>query len=134
MADRSISLANDLIVGCRTIKCYGWEQHYIDAIKVSRHKQYRNIYWINVLGALGTSIFRNWGLVAIMIISVIDWSKGNKLEMSNIVAILAVIFNLFNAMNFFTYLAFTTLFQFSAIVDRIGSIFEMEEYNCARDT
>jgi hypothetical protein len=23
--DKALSLSNDLIVGCRTIKCYGWE-------------------------------------------------------------------------------------------------------------
>ena len=30
--DERLKIVNDLIVGCRTIKCYGWEKHYIDRI------------------------------------------------------------------------------------------------------
>jgi ABC-type multidrug transport system fused ATPase/permease subunit len=125
--DKAITLANDLIVGCRTIKCYGWENYYIEGIRDARNHQYSNVYWINVVFSLGPSIFRNFGLIAIMIIVLIEWSRGNKLEMNNIVAILATVFVLFNSINFYLYLGFTILYQFSAIIDRIASILNMEE-------
>jgi ABC-type multidrug transport system fused ATPase/permease subunit len=31
--DNRMKLVNDMIVGIRTIKCYGWELHYLDKIK-----------------------------------------------------------------------------------------------------
>lgn len=27
--DERLKLVNDLVVGCRTIKCYAWENYYI---------------------------------------------------------------------------------------------------------
>ena len=26
--DERLKVVNDLVIGCRTIKCYGWEKHY----------------------------------------------------------------------------------------------------------
>ena len=34
--DERLKLVNDLVVGCRTIKCYGWENHYIERINALR--------------------------------------------------------------------------------------------------
>ena len=34
--DERLKLVNDLVVGCRTIKCYGWENYYIERIKEIR--------------------------------------------------------------------------------------------------
>jgi len=28
--DERLKLVNDMVVGSRTIKCYGWENHYIN--------------------------------------------------------------------------------------------------------
>ena len=36
--DERLKLVNDLVVGCRTIKCYGWEEHYIERIREIRAK------------------------------------------------------------------------------------------------
>lgn len=36
MADDSMKLVNDMVTGIRTIKCYGWEQHYIDKLNEVR--------------------------------------------------------------------------------------------------
>jgi ABC-type multidrug transport system fused ATPase/permease subunit len=33
MNDNRLKLINDLVVGSRTIKCYGWEKHYIEKIR-----------------------------------------------------------------------------------------------------
>lgn len=36
--DERLKLVNDIVVGCRTIKCYGWENHYLKSIKTIRKK------------------------------------------------------------------------------------------------
>lgn len=30
--DKRLALVNDMVSGARTIKCYGWEEHYINKI------------------------------------------------------------------------------------------------------
>lgn len=37
--DERLKLVNDMVVGCRTIKCYGWERYYIDKINQCRKRQ-----------------------------------------------------------------------------------------------
>ena len=36
--DDRMKLVSDVVQGVRTIKCYGWEKHYIDRIKEVRNK------------------------------------------------------------------------------------------------
>ena len=36
--DERIKYINDIVVGCRTIKCYAWENHYMKAITGIRKK------------------------------------------------------------------------------------------------
>ena len=36
--DDRLKLVNDLVVGSRTIKCYGWENHYISKINSIRQR------------------------------------------------------------------------------------------------
>mmetsp|Transcript_1952 Transcript_1952/g.2859 ORF Transcript_1952/g.2859 Transcript_1952/m.2859 type:complete len:151 (-) Transcript_1952:2932-3384(-) len=38
-SDERIKLMNDIIVGCRTIKCFGWEHHYEERISQIRQAQ-----------------------------------------------------------------------------------------------
>ena len=71
--DERLKLVNDLVVGSRTIKCYGWEQHYIEKINQIRVKQMKEVIKLNILGSLGSSFFQNMGLVAIFIILWSEW-------------------------------------------------------------
>ena len=34
--DERLKFVNDVVVGCRTIKCYAWEPHYLKAITAIR--------------------------------------------------------------------------------------------------
>ena len=34
--DERLKLINDMVIGCRTIKCYGWENHYTEKINAIR--------------------------------------------------------------------------------------------------
>lgn len=36
--DERLKFVNDVVVGCRTIKCYAWEHHYLKAITAIRKK------------------------------------------------------------------------------------------------
>lgn len=36
ITDNRLKLINDIVVGIRTIKCYGWENFYLDKIKKVR--------------------------------------------------------------------------------------------------
>lgn len=36
ITDKRLKLVNDIVVGIRTIKCYGWENHYLEKIKQVR--------------------------------------------------------------------------------------------------
>ena len=47
--DERLKLVNDLVVGSRTIKCFGWENFYIDRINEIRKKQMRTVIKVQVI-------------------------------------------------------------------------------------
>ena len=55
--DERLKLVNDLVVGCRTIKCYGWEHHYVERILDVRKLQSRAILVYNIMATMGTALF-----------------------------------------------------------------------------
>ena len=55
--DNRLKLINDLVVGSRTIKCYGWENHYIDKIGKHRRKQMGHVLKLNAVQAFGSAFF-----------------------------------------------------------------------------
>ena len=55
--DERLKLVNDLVVGCRTIKCYGWENHYIERIYQLRKQQMKSVMKFNIVQSFGTSFF-----------------------------------------------------------------------------
>lgn len=66
--DERMKLVGDMVAGIRTIKTYGWEEHYLAKIKEQRGKQLRLIYKINIISSLGLSVFQNFGLIAVFFI------------------------------------------------------------------
>lgn len=69
-----------MIVGSRTIKAYGWENHYIDKIKSVRALQIFYIKSNAFIRFFTTPIFQNAGLLATMIIYIPQWQAGKKLD------------------------------------------------------
>ena len=55
--DERLKLVMDLVVGCRTIKCYGLENHYIERINELRRQQMRSVMKFNIVQSFGTSFF-----------------------------------------------------------------------------
>lgn len=42
--DERLKLVNDLVVGSRTIKCYGWEDYYTSMIEETRKRQMKVVF------------------------------------------------------------------------------------------
>jgi hypothetical protein len=47
--DERLKLITEMVAGLRTIKCYGWEFHYLKKINAIRHKQTWWVIKINLL-------------------------------------------------------------------------------------
>jgi len=97
-----------MIGGARTIKSYGWEWHYTKKIYAARAKQKKILFWIGIIGFLGISVFQNGGIVAVLIIFTRKWYMGQKLDESVSMALLAMCYYIFLAVNALTYFAMTT--------------------------
>lgn len=130
--DARQKLIQDMINGARTIKCYGWEQHYIDNITKLRKKQVPYIISFQFVQFMGVSIYQNGGLIVIIVIVVGLYHSGQKLDESISMSLLAMVFFIFLSVNMMFYFAMTTLLNFLAIIKRISSIFAMEEYSSER--
>ena len=71
--DARQKLVQDMINGAHTIKCYGWEQHYIDNMKKLRRNQIPYIVAFQFVQFMGISIYQNGGLLVIIAITVGLW-------------------------------------------------------------
>jgi len=57
VTDKRIKLVSDIVEGIRTIKCYGWENHYLEKIQKVRDSQKSTIFKYLLVGSLGISMF-----------------------------------------------------------------------------
>ena len=71
-----MKLVNDMVQGIRTIKCYGWEEHYLDKINEVRDKQLKLLLQINIISTLSSSLFQNVGLIAVLAIFIPKWFRN----------------------------------------------------------
>ena len=55
--DERLKLVSDVVVGVRTIKCYGWENQYLKKLDKIRSAQSPNVFKMNFLATYGTSMF-----------------------------------------------------------------------------
>ena len=109
-----------MVVGCRTIKCYGWENHYIEKLNAVRERQRKVIVKVNVLNSLGNSFFQNTGLIAIFAILGIQWHRGEILKNDITVSLVAMVYMIFFAMNTLVYFALTNIQNFLGIIFRLS--------------
>jgi hypothetical protein len=121
-----------MINGARTIKCYGWEQHYIDNIAQLRRKQVPYIIKFQFVQFMGISVYQNGGFFVIILIMLGMYHTEQKLDEAISMSLLAMVFFIFLSVNMMFYYSMTTLLAFLAIVNRISSIFAMEEYESER--
>ena len=74
--DDRLKLMTDMLTGIRTIKSYGWENHYMDKIMGSRKKQMNHVYWVNFYSSLGQTVFSNFGFYAFLGIMMAQYWRG----------------------------------------------------------
>ena len=55
--DERLKLVNDMVLGIRTLKSYGWENHYLQKISAERSRQNTWLYLQNFLRTLGFNLF-----------------------------------------------------------------------------
>ena len=55
--DERMKLINDMVTGIRTIKSYAWENHYLRKVREQRAVQVAHVFWLNLVGSLGFSLF-----------------------------------------------------------------------------
>lgn len=130
--DQRQKFIQDMVVGARTIKSYGWENHYYNRITELRGNQLKYGFWVTYIGQLGFSFFQNGGLLVAMLIFGIQWGRGDYLEEGQSVVVMALVFYIFLSSGSFVYFALVTLKGFLATVDRLASVFEMEEFEQKR--
>ena len=68
------------MIGCRTIKCYAWENHYLEKINQIRKKQMGLVFKVNIVNSLGQSVYQNIGLIVMFVILISEWSMGKRLK------------------------------------------------------
>ena len=117
-----------MVVGARTIKSYGWENHYYDRIAEIRARQLKYSFWVSYVGQLGFSFFQNGGLLVAMLIFAVQWGRGDYLEEGQSVVVMALVFYIFLTSGSFVFFALVTLKGFLGTIDRMASVFEMEEF------
>ena len=127
--DERLKLVNDMVVGVRTLKSYGWEQHYLKKITNVRKKQQTNLFFINALGTLGLNVFQNLAMVAVFLIFYYEWSQGEEIELAKSLSTLAIIFFLFVTVNQLSYIAIFQMSNFFAILRRVGGVLRLEDFD-----
>jgi len=115
-------MINDVVVGIRTIKCYGWEQHYLNKIKAIRERQQPIMFKFLLVGSLGTSLFQLSAILANFLILIQMWASGQPLELSKVYSLFACIFVLFLTVNGLTFLGTVALSNFKAIMTRYADL------------
>lgn len=126
--DERMKYVSDMIVGARTLKCYGWENFYLEKLGEARKKQLSAALKQNMISIGGFTIFQNVGFFLVATIFTLDWSKGKLLDPSESMTMLAMIYYLFFSVNTLTFALLTTMQTFLAIIDRLGNVLEMDEY------
>ena len=73
--DTRMKLCHDMVSGVRTIKCYGWEDHFYNKIKDIRKKQVKEVFALNFLLSLNQAVYQQFGLIAILIMFTLKWYR-----------------------------------------------------------
>jgi hypothetical protein len=89
---------------------------------------------VNLVQSLGNSVFQNVGLIAILVILVMDWSEGKVLENDKVVALVSMIYLIFFSLNTLVYFALTNVQNFLGVLFRLSQVFELEEHEMKRIT
>lgn len=122
-----------MVNGIRTIKSYGWENHYKQKIFEAREQQEKEVWWVNFFGSMGLTVFNNFGFYAYLVIVAISYKRGIELKAGEEFATFSLLNFLFLSINGLTNYALVTVYQFLAICVRLGDVFKLSEHKSLRE-
>ena len=117
-----------MVVGVRTLKCYGWENHYLDKIVSVRKRQQFYLFVINAMGSMGYNLFQNLAVLSAFLIFYYTWSKNEEIDLASSTSTLAMVYYLFVTVNQLSYIAVFQMSGFFAILNRIASVIQLENF------
>jgi heme/copper-type cytochrome/quinol oxidase subunit 2 len=121
-----------MYVGGRTIKSYGWENHYIAKIKQARANQLVHMKKVIFIRLIGTSFFQNGGLLVAIAVLIPQWLRGEKLKEGVSMAMMAMVYYIFISVNMMTYVAMNAVATFLATIERMSTVYSLDEYEDQR--
>lgn len=131
--DERLKTVNDLVLGCRTIKCYGWELFYEEKAREIRERHCGYTRILLSLQTLGSSFFQQFGLIVVLLVLLPEWFQEKPLRTSDILSIMSMIYFIFFQVNVLTFMGISSIKTFLAVLERISSVFAMEEYKTVRE-
>ena len=68
MNDERLKLVSDMVVGVRTLKSYGWENHYMNKIISVRNRQQGYLFIMATMQTIGFNVFQSLAVVSAFLI------------------------------------------------------------------
>lgn len=113
-------MVNDLVLGCRTIKCYGWEVYYEDKVRKIRKTHCMYTRFLMSLQTLGSAFFQNTGLLVVLFILLPDWANAKPMRTADVLAVMSMIYVIFFQVNMLCFFGMSSLKTFFAILGRLA--------------
>lgn len=85
------------------------------------------------MASLGISFYANMGLVAIFIIFMLKWSRGEVFNLQESFSLLAIIFFTFISVGQLTWLGIVNGAIFMAVLKRMSSVMRLEEHESRKE-
>ena len=110
--DERVKLVSDMINGIRTIKSYGWENHYLAKIAQVREKQADYVWKYNLFQSLAVTFYNNFGFYAYLAVILVTYFRGVEFKAGEQLALLSLLFFLFMNVNGMTVWSISNSFCF----------------------
>ena len=94
----------------------------------------KNVFWLNLFGSLGFSIFQNFGFIGALIVFTSKWYMGEMLQIGDSFTLLAIIYYMFFTVNSLTIYSINAYCQSLAIIYRLSEVLRMKEHQSARQS
>lgn len=85
-----------------------------------------------MISSLGRTLFNNLSLIAIFFVFYRKWLNDESIDLQYSFSLLALVFFVFLIVNNLTFLAINNFFQFLAILERMSTVFGLEEFKSDR--
>jgi len=80
--DRRIGLIYQLLLGLRTIKCFGLENFFLDKVLKMRERQIKSMRIQTAMSSIGWALLNNSGYFISLVVLLIAWHANSYLNIS----------------------------------------------------